>query len=233
MKAGDNNDSIIPMVEAVPVLSGTTNSSDLNGIYVVDLPIGPVDLGFQVQGCPPQISIIHMDCPIMGQIAVGHYVHGIVLPGIEIVNLTDCVHFTQLMQANAANPRRLMLSSSPFYVDTSLGNTNNTRCAIYKHQLPASSSLGVVMKGFPPVITIVSPSSPLAGRLHKGQTVIALLVPGQPVMNLASGAFTSARVEERLQSTCHLGGRQLVVKDGHNPQREKGSSRALDDCAIS
>jgi hypothetical protein len=224
---GDN----IPIVEAVPISS--TNASGTNGIYVVDLPIGPADLGFQVQGTPPQISVINKDSPVFGQICVGHYIHGIIMSEIEIVNLTDPVHVTQLIQANAKNPRRLMISSSPFYVDGSIDNTNAVRSAIYKHRLPASSSLGFAMKGFPPSITVVAPTSPLAGRLHPGQTVEALLVPGQPVMNLAAGAFTSAKVEERLLATCQLGGRQLVVKDGHNPQREKGSSRPLDDCVIS
>lgn len=224
---GDN----IPIVEAIPVSS--TNASD-SGICFVDLPIGPADLGFQVQGSPPQISIVDKNSPIFGQVEVGHYIHGIEMPNIEIVNLTDPVHSIQLIQANAANPRRLMVSSSPFYVDASIGNSNAVlRGALYKHQLPASPSLGFAMKGFPPVITVVAPTSLLAGRLHPGQTVEALLVPGQPVMNLAAGAFTSAKVEERLLSSCELGGRQLVVKDGNNPQREKGSSRALDDCVIS
>jgi hypothetical protein len=224
----------IPIVEAVPV-SSTNASTGSNGISVVDLPIGPSDLGFQVQGSPPQVSVINnKDSPVFGQISVGCYIHGIIMPYIEIANLLDPVHLMQLIQANAKNPRRLMVSSSPFYVDASIGNTTSVvRGALYKHQLPASSSLGFAMKGFPPVIAIVAPTSPLVGRLHPGQTVEALLVPGYPVMNLAAGAFTSAKVEERLLSTCQLGGRQLVVKDGQKPQREKGSSKPLDDCVIS
>lgn len=233
----NKNDNNIPIVEAVPVSSsvyaGSASNRTDGSIYTVDLPIGPVNLGFEVQGCPPQISVIHQDSPIFGQISVGDYAHGLVMPEVEVVYLTDPVHLMQLIQVNAPNPRRLMVSSSPFYVDPSIGTTNSVRCAMYKHRLPPSSSLGVAMKGFPPVITVVAPTSPLAGRLHPGQTVEALLVPGQPVMNLAAGAFTSAKVEERLLSTCQMGGRQLVVRDGHNPQREKGSSRPLDDCVIS
>jgi len=221
MKYGDG----LPIVEAV----AETSSND--GVYFVDLPVASADVRFEVQGSPPQISVVYMDCPVADKLTVGHYVHGIVMPEIEIVSLADPVHLQSLIQANAANPRRLMISSSPFYVDTVV--RSSVSGAIYKHTLPASSSLGFGMRGFPPFIAVVAPTSPLAGRIHQGQTVEALLVPGQPILNLASGGFTSNRVEERLLKTCQIQGRQLVVKDEQTMKREKGSSRAFDDCTIS
>lgn len=220
------NEKDFPIAHAVPI----------SDVYFVDLPVRSADLKFEVEGCPPQISIVHKDCPVADQLPEGHYIHGVILPEIEIVSLTDPVHLQNLIEANTSNPRRLMVSSSPFYVDSTVENRNNTdavRGALYKHTLPASSSLGFGMRGFPPVITVVAPTSPLSGRLHPGQTVEALLVPGQPIFNLGAGGFTSARVEERLFDTCEIPRRTLVVKDGHDDKAGKGSSRALDDCAIS
>lgn len=220
----------IPLVQAIPIGPTETVSTSNNQIYFVDLPIGQANLGFQVQGSPPQISMIQKDSPVATQLMVGHYIHGIGLPDIEIVNLSDPDHVMSLIQANAVNPRRLLVSSTPFYVDTNFSSTSGV---LYKHILPATSSLGIAMKGFPPVITLVTPTSPLSGRLHPGQIVEALVVPRQPIMNLAAGAFTSAKVEQQLLNTCHIAGRILVVRDGPIPPQEKGTSRALDDCVIS
>lgn len=222
-----NHDNI-PIVQAVAVGPDTSN-----GVYFVDLPIGPANLKFGVQGSPPQISVVHYDSPVAGQLTVGNYIHGLIMPDIEIVSLVDPVHLQTLIQANAGNPRRLMISSSPFYVDSSAGSNTTVPGALYKHTLPASSSLGVGFKGFPPVITVVAPSSLLAGRLHPGQTVAALLVPGQPIFNLAAGGFTSDRLEQRLLDTFQMQGRKLIVRDGQPAKGSKASSRAFDDCVIS
>lgn len=255
----------IPFVPAVPVSEGTSmiasapdvslmnqhqnysNSNNKNNTnhYCVDLPIGPADVGIQVHGSPPQITFINKDSPIVATpVQVGHYVHGIALPDIEIVCITDPNQLQTLIQANPSNPRRLYLSSHPFFVDPLLSTSSTTPTAtqqqphytgvFYKHYLPATtSSLGIGLHGFPPFVTVVAPSSPLLGRLHPGQVVEALVIPGQPIWNLAAGAFTAQKVQECLQRTSTMTGRILIVKDAPLPKAEKGSSKALDDCVIS
>jgi hypothetical protein len=230
-----NND--IPIVEAIPVAAGDTvgvyGGGYPEGIFSVDLPVGVTNLGFQLLGSPPQFSVIDPSSPLVGHVSVGLYVHGISLPQAEIVNLSDPQHLMQVIQANCTNPRRLLVSSSPYYVDSSLGSSASTRGTLYKHELPATPSLGITLKGFPPFISYVAPSSPLVGRVHTGQIVVALLVPGRPMMNLEAGGFRSDRVEEQLINTCTLTNRQLVVKDGAGAMREKGSRAGMDDCVIS
>jgi hypothetical protein len=217
----------IPIPNSIPVASAALESSPS---YILALPVGCHDLGFQVQGSPPFVSQVHATSPVFGQLQEGHYIHALAMPDTEIVNLVEPTHLMALLTANVANPRDLLVSSGAFYVDSSTGTT--VRGVLYKHRLPTAPALGVTMEGFPPVIINVMPHSPLQGRLHPGQTVEALIIPGQPVFNLAAGAFTSTKVQEKLLATSHLEGRQLVVKDGFNPQREKGSSRAFDDCVI-
>jgi len=139
----------------------------------------------------------------------------------------------QLIQVNIANPRRLLVSSLPYYGDMSLGDSASTNTTLYKHELPATSNIGIALKGFPPFVSFVSPSSPLVGRLHGGQVVVAVLVPGRPIMNLESGGFRADKVEEYLLSTCTVMNRQLVLKDGSGIRPKKGSNAAFDDCIIS
>lgn len=222
-------DSNLPIVEAIPV----STAQDSEGVYFVDLPIGQVDLGFQVLGSPPQFSVIDPKSPLRDLTCVGHYIHGISLPQSDIINLVDPVQLMKLIQVNAATTRRLVISRHLYFVDSSLGSSAATKGPLYKHELPTTTSLGIGMRGFPPLINVVAPTSPLAGRIHAGQTVVALLVPGKPIMNLEAGAFTADRVEEQLMMSCAVVGRQLVVKDGSGPKGQVGSSRAMDDCVIS
>jgi len=231
----DNHE--IPLVEATPIGTGDAvgvyGGGYPEGVFSVDLPVEVTNLGFQLQGSPPQFSVIEPSSPLVGRISVGLYVHGISLPQAEIVNLSDPQHLMQVIQANATNPRRLLVSSSPYFVDTSLGSSASTRGTLYKHELPATSSLGISLKGFPPFISHVAPSSPLLGRVHPGQVVVALVVPGRPIMNLEAGGLRADRVEEQLNNTCTMANRQLVVKDGTGAMRQKGSRAAMDDCVIS
>jgi hypothetical protein len=231
-------DQKIPMVTAVPFTAVPVGAHDgahspVTTLSVVELPVGCSDLGFQAQGIPLVVTDVAQNSPIQDTLFVGHYIHGLIMPDIEIVNLSDPTHLTNMLRANVANPRQLLISSTPYYVDASIGTS--TIGALYKHKLPAKY-LGVTMRGFPPVIENVEPTSMMTGRLHPGQTVEALLVPGQPVMNLAAGAFTSAKLQDQLLRTAHMEGRQLVVKDGgaHQHQREKGSNDpfAMDDCCV-
>jgi hypothetical protein len=231
-----------PAVIATPVLVpaglSTAHAVAEPSLYIVALPIGCSDLGFDVVGSPPCISNVSKLNAVananananLPNLKEGHYIHGLIMPDIVIDNLVDSKHLTELLRVNMNGPRHIMVSPSPFFADPVAGNQNTG--ALYKHALPVNLDLGLHMKGFPPGITYVQPNSPLAGRVYSGQGVHAVVIPGQPVFNLQAGAFTSDKVQERLASTSHIEGRQLVVKDGAQPRREKGSHAAFDDCAI-
>jgi hypothetical protein len=230
-------DQKIPIAIAIPVTAVPVGAQHAGAhslsttLSVVELPVGCYDLGFQVQGIPLVITAVAKSSPVQDILFVGHYIHGIIMPDIEIVNISDPAHLMAMLQANVDNPRQLLISSTPYYVDPLIG-TNTIIGALYKHRLPAGKYLGFAMQGFPPVISCVQPTSMMTGRLHTGQTVEALLIPGQPVMNLAAGAFTSSKLQDRLSRTTQMEGRQLVVKDGAQRRREKGSNAAFDDCVI-
>lgn len=205
-------------------------------LIVVTLPLGCHDVGVEFAGTPPTVSNVHPKSPLVDQVQVGLYVHGICLPGVEIINIANPQQVRDLIQSNVSSLRQLMLSYSPFYVDRSLGPSRSSyNGPLYKHTLPATPSLGFSLVGFPPIVSAVPSGSPMAGRLIPGQTVQALLVPGEQRLDLAAGAFTSAKVQEKLDRTSCLEGRQLVVNDAPHAPREKGSSKAfvVADCVIS
>jgi hypothetical protein len=207
-----------------------------NPMLVVTLPVGCQDLGVEFSGTPPAVTKVHPNSPLVEELYVGLYVHGISLPDVEIVNFTDPIHLTSLIQSNIAHSRQLLLSSSPFYIDESLGGSMSSyRGALYKHTLPATPHLGFTLVAFPPIVSDVAAGSPMAGRLIPGQTVHALLIPGERRLDLAAGAFTSAKVQEKLDETFMVEGRQLVVNDAIHAPREKGSSKAFvaADCVVS
>lgn len=216
-----------PEAIAFPV---QTNAEPLQ---TVELPIGCQDLGFSMKGSPIRITEVSPNSPLKG-LKEGHFIHGLVMPDIEIVMLADSNHLANLLNVNIMNPRHLLVSHNMYFIDPSIGS-NAVAGAMYKHRLPAAKDLGFTLVGFPPVIHCVTQHSIFVGKLHPGQTVEALIVPGMPVFNLGAGGFTNAKLQERLNSTSHIEGRQLVVKDvtsAYGKGREKGSSAAFDDCVI-
>ena len=225
-----------PMATAVPIVASSTSGAHAvaePSLYIVELPVGCSDLGLKLVGSPPTISDLLKNGPLTGKVTSGHYVHGIVMPGVVIDNLIDSGHLTQLLKANVSGPRSIMVSPSPFFADPVAGT--NHKGPLYKHTLPANvSDLGLSMKGFPPAITLVSSNSPLKGRIYEGQGVQAVIIPGQPIFSLQSGGFTDAKVLEKLASTSEIEARQLVVTDENKAGREKGSSKAveLSDCIV-
>jgi hypothetical protein len=66
---------------------------------------------------------------------------------------------------------------------------NNDGCR-YTYDVPATAYLGVHFSGFPAVVESVDKKSPMAGKIHPGQSVYAVVVPGQPDLKLQSGGFT-------------------------------------------
>mmetsp|Transcript_30313 Transcript_30313/g.50361 ORF Transcript_30313/g.50361 Transcript_30313/m.50361 type:complete len:215 (-) Transcript_30313:451-1095(-) len=202
------------------------------GVRSVIIPGGTEDSGMTFVGTPPVITYVDPDCAVKGEPEIGLYVHSLVLPQVEIVNIRDASHLVDLMNANIPRRRELILSPSQQYEDQSLNSTH--KGALYKHVLPATSDLGLKLTGFPPVVASLDDSSPLKHRLLPEQTVEALLIPGEQRMDLQSGGFTAARVTKMLKDTSDIKGRQLVVKDAVLVPKEKGSNAAFvrEDCAI-
>lgn len=94
------------------------------------------------------------------------------------------------------------------------------------HLTLPSGKLGITLKGFPPVVTAVTPDSPLAGEVLPGMTIDQLIIPGSPPFTLASGGFTDLNVTKRLMENSHVEGRVLVLKyaaiPNHPQQRGAG-----------
>lgn len=191
--------------------------------------VPPEELGLYLNGSPPSVVKVDDKSPLQGKVQVGYYVHAVNLVNMEILNLVDVNHLTEVLRANANFPRQLLISPSLSYVDPMVGRRVNH--PFYKHQLPASPQVGFAMQGFPPIITSVTKE--MQGRLFPGQTVEAVHIPGRPLMNLRAGGFTSQNVYTALSETSGVEGRQLLVRDGHEAQHEVGSSECCDDCVIS
>ena len=203
-----------------------------NATYVVDLPIEvpPEMLSLTLlTGSPPAIKHVDFKSPLQGRVQPGHYIHAVKLVNMEILNLVDCNHLTEILRVNTGYPRQLVISPTPNYIDPMVGRRANH--PFFKHQLPASSQVGFAMKGFPPVI--ISVTEMMQGRLFPGQTVESLYIPGRPLLNLQAGGFTSDNVYRALADTSKVEGRQLLVRDGQKPQKKTGSNAAFDDCVIS
>mmetsp|Transcript_43103 Transcript_43103/g.104320 ORF Transcript_43103/g.104320 Transcript_43103/m.104320 type:complete len:219 (+) Transcript_43103:94-750(+) len=199
--------------------------------YVVDLPleVPPEMLGVTLSGSPPTIAQVDLKSPLQGKVQIGHYIHAVKLVNMEISNLVNCNHLTEVLRVNTNYPRQLVISPSISYIDPMVGKRANH--PFFKYQLPASAQVGFAIKGFPPIISSVTDA--MQGRLFPGQTVEALHIPGRPLMNLQAGGFTSTNVYTALSETSGVQGRQLVVRDGHKKQKQVGSNAALDDCIIS
>ena len=210
MSKNYNKEDNLPIATAVPIHEAAAARAD--SLYVVELPVECGDLGIKFNGSPPRISFIAEDSPIKDAIAVGHYVHSLIVSEVEVFNIMDPLHLESWLKANTKNPRQLLVSSNRYYVDQSIGPGphHGTR---YKHPLPATLDLGFTVSGFPPVIHSVLEHSPLQGRLIAGQTVEALVVPGLPVMNLQAGGFRADKLHEQLIKTANTSGRQIIVTD--------------------
>lgn len=231
-----SKDGPVAVAVAVPSTQGQTTQTQksADGIYVVSIPAGIANIGIDVTNPSMVISSIAVDSPLQNQqIQVGHYIHALIMPEVEIIYFKESKTLYELIDVNIGVERKLVVSPHTSYYDPSIGETNPGG-VLYKHNLPIGQDLGIYMSGFPPVITQVNPTSPLAGRAHPGQTVVALLIPGQATMNLAAGAFTGVKVQERLSATSGMDGRKLVVKDGSKAYKEVGNNAAVncEDCVI-
>jgi hypothetical protein len=151
----------------------------------------------------------------------GYYFHSLRLPGLEIKNVHE-LELKQIVTANRHLPRS-------FVVSTQLAPTSKFGCQ-YKHDLPCTNNLGIQFSGFPAKVHSVDKDSPMAGKIHPGQFVYAVIVPGFPDLKMESGGFTGSRVEDHLQAHYHLTNKQIVVSQKPTLVQDKTSDAAFDSC---
>jgi hypothetical protein len=193
-------------------------------LVILDLEVNS-NSGIIFDGSPPRVTRLAYKIPsLSGQSIIGYYMQCLQIPGVEISNVNDTTNLHQVLTASQGLPRRLMLSSHA-------PEANNDGCR-YTHDIPATAYLGVHFSGFPAVVESVDKKSPMAGKIHPGQSVYALVVPGQPDLKLQSGGFTGHRVEEHLRQHFHVPGKQLVIADKPKVVRDQTSNRAFDDCIV-
>lgn len=139
------------------------------------------------------------------------------VPGLSIQNFVDASHLEDALSRNAHLPRTLHLTEDATIEEATM----------YGVHLPIGSELGLTLKGFPPVV--VGFGGPLAGRLHQGMVVKELSIPSRSIhMSLATGGFTSLRVDQALQQNWDAADRQLVVAFTPPPVAERRPCMAWD-----
>lgn len=196
---------------------------------ILDLEVNSSS-GFIFDGSPPHVTRLVHDIPSLaaGQSIVGYYFQSLQIPGVEITNVYDTSRLHQLLLTNKHLPRRLMLCSHAPQVQV-----RNDECR-YIHDIPATAYLGVHFSGFPAKVASLDPKSPMAGKIHPGQSVYAVIVPGQPDLEFNSGGFTGHRVQEHLRQNSHVPQKQLVLVDRPMFLKGKASNAAFDksDCIV-
>lgn len=214
-----------PAKEIATLLSPySTTSTDEVTLVVLDLEVNSSS-GIIFDGSPPRVTrLAHAIPSLSGQSIIGYYMQCLEIPGVEISNVNDTSRLHQVLIASQGLPRRLMLSSHAPEV-------NNDGCR-YTYDVPATTYLGVHFSGFPAVVASVDPKSPMAGKIHPGQSVHAVVVPGQPDLKFYSGGFTGHRVEEYLKQHFRVPGKQLVLTDKPKLVRDQTSNRPFDDCIL-
>jgi hypothetical protein len=218
---------------AVSVVGDTTSASttttSTNGVTQVEFDLeANADAGIVFGNNPLRVmraTSRAASASLGGRTIDGYYFHSLKLPGFEIKNVVQEAHLNKIMSANESLPRRLIVSSHP-----PQAHASTVGCQ-YIHDVPATSNLGVSFIGFPAKIQSVDHGSPMAGKIHPGQSVYAVLVPGMPALMMQSGGFTGARVSEHLQTYCHVPNKQLVVIDQQYILQDNTSSGAC-DCII-
>jgi hypothetical protein len=195
------------------------------GMTIVDLEIGSSGT-YVFTGSPVQVAKLQGG----GQQLDGLYLHSIQIgTDLEIHHFKDAAKVVQLLDSNASLARRLCLTSHvPPLV--------HTDGLYYTVTLPTPASLDSLqmeLNGFPPGVLRIAPSSPLAGKIHPGHSVVQIQIPGRPVVNARTPGFTATRVKDELSSAAHVPGIKMAFKEVLvHVKLEKGSNAPFDDCLI-
>mmetsp|Transcript_5668 Transcript_5668/g.7957 ORF Transcript_5668/g.7957 Transcript_5668/m.7957 type:complete len:243 (-) Transcript_5668:1403-2131(-) len=194
-------------------------------IETVELPVGEkAALGIMFQGCPPVVESFaeNSSSKLCASLHRGLYVHKLIVPGLEISFFQDSEQLRETLNVyRDVAPKFLVLSDAQ----------PEERPTLYSVSLPSGKLKGLGFKGFPPVITTVDETFPLAGVLQPGQVVDRYVVPSRDVdFSLASGGFTNTNLARVMQETFDAEDRQLVVKYHlpQTPKSQRSSNSALD-----
>mmetsp|Transcript_28982 Transcript_28982/g.47859 ORF Transcript_28982/g.47859 Transcript_28982/m.47859 type:complete len:211 (-) Transcript_28982:84-716(-) len=160
------------------------------------LPRG--NIGITFDGSPPKIIRVAKDSPVQ-EVEEGLYAQTLIVPGCEMSFIPYAARLVSDLQYFEQVDRTLVFRDAPL-----------TGPPIWKLSLPLGP-LGIIMKGFPPVITTVENNSEFKGLIQEGMTVDRLIVPGVCDLNLASGGFTDTRVTKMLNESQKVEGRILVL----------------------
>lgn len=161
------------------------------------LPRGKIGVTFD--GSPPKVIRVTKDSPVQGTVEEGLYAQTLIVPGCEMSFIPYAARMVADLKYFQDLDRTLILRDTP-----QIGPP------VWKISLPVGP-VGIVMKGFPPIITQVDANSELKDFIQVGMTVDRLIVPGVCDMNLATGGFTDARVTKILNDNQTVEGRILVL----------------------
>jgi hypothetical protein len=217
----------LPVAQAIAV-GGEPDATGMAvpaGMTAVDLEIGSRGT-YQFTGSPVRVDKLQGD----GQKLDGLYVFSIQIgTDLEVHHFNDAATVVQLLDSNAPLARRLCLTTHAPPVVHADGLYYTVTLVT-----PASlEALQMELKGFPPAVVTVAPTSPLAGKIHPGHAVVEVRIPGRAVLNAQTPGFTATRIKNELSSAAHVPGIKVVFKEVLvHIKKEKGSSKAFDDCTI-
>ena len=183
-------------------------------MYSVKLNLKPDESsGLVFAGKPPRLvsyEAVRIKLPDGQPSIVDYYFEALEVPGTEFFHVSSDAQVNQLLLDFEAGARCVVLSSH-----IPPGHSLSEVDCMYKHDLPAHQPLGLTFEGFPPKLSKVEESSPLFRNGAKaGQYVEALLLPsGRPDLNKDTPGFTGSALQSQLETTNHLEGRKLVLKD--------------------
>ena len=187
--------------------------------------------GLVFEGSPPKLSGITDESGLRSAVSpqslVNHYVDSLELPGLIVTNIPDAQQLAELLVSNSALSRKLILSSR-------MPTVNAAEGCYYAHQLPVGE-ITVTFSSFPARVETVPPNSPMAGKMHPGQAVVSVNIPGQPALTSSSSGFTGSRVMEYLNQHSHVPNRQIVLKSAavqYTTKYNSTSDAAFECCTI-
>lgn len=182
----------------------------------IALPRGRIGVTFD--GSPPKVVKVGDGSPIQKVAREGLYVQALIVPRCEMSFIPYASRLVDDLQRFEQTDRTLVFRDAPL-----MGPP------LWKVSL-SPGPLGIVMKGFPPVITKVDSTSEYRDLIHEGMTVDRLVIPGVCDLNLASGGFTDARVTKMLSENQQVEGRILVLSllDGIPTGSTKSKNKMFD-----
>ncbi|GAX12762.1 hypothetical protein FisN_15Hh241 [Fistulifera solaris] len=210
----------IPLAHAVPITQLPSAPSGTVEVEVkVPLPLH-ASSGFSFEHDPPRVSGVVNDAH---QRLLGYYFNKLALPGLEIWGVFDCNVLRKLLMENEHVERTLILTDTP----PKRGEI------LYQYTLPRE--VGLTFSGFPPCVQSINDKF-LFGRVRVGQAVHALCIPGRAPFMMQSGGFTAVRLQQQIEETSHIDGRQLILKDKKEELKTRAGSRGAFDpegCCVS